>query len=160
MERRGWSDGYRVRPYGAADREAVLCLASRLAVGIAPWRDPDAMRRAARSWVEGSIERIGPDAAVLVAEDPTGECAGFISVARETHFTGDAQAYVGELSVREEREGQGIGGAVMEPVEEWARHGGLELVVLHTGAANERGRRFYERLGYVVEIVMLTKVLD
>ena len=148
----------RIRPFQPTDRDAVLNLAPRLTVGIASWRDPRAFLTAARGWIEGAIDDIGPHRAVFVA-DPRGECVGFVSVARDVHFTGDEQAYVGELAVAEGLEGMGIGRALMAQAEAWAARQGLRFVVLDTGAANDRARRFYERLGYAEESIKLVKVV-
>lgn len=149
----------RIRPFEAGDREAVLALAPRLVVGIAPWRDPVGMLAAARRWIEGSIAAIGTDRAVLVAEDGPATRLGFVSVGRDVNVTGEVQAYVGELVVAADAEGTGVGRALLGAVEGWAREHDLGLVVLDTGAANTRARRFYARLGYVEEGVKLAKVL-
>lgn len=148
-----------VRPFAASDRDAVLGLVPRLAIGIAPWRDPGAMLTATRGWVDGSIAEIGPNKAVLVAEDDHGRCVGFLSIGHDTYFTGEPQAYIGELAVAEDAEGGGVGRALVKASEVWALAHGYALVVLDTGAANTRARGFYARLGYVEEGVKLTKVL-
>jgi ribosomal protein S18 acetylase RimI-like enzyme len=150
---------FSIRPYRVEDREAILSLAPRLAVGIAPWRSAAGMTEAARGWIEGSLAAPGADRALFVAEDRGRTVVGFASVARQTAFTGEAQAYIGELAVGEAWEGRGIGHALLEAVERWAEQQGLSLVVLDTGAANARACRFYERNGFVVESVQLTKVL-
>ncbi len=58
-----------IRPYRADDREFVLGLAERLALGIQPWRDTQKMVTAAQGWIEGSLEQHGQKAMVFVAED-------------------------------------------------------------------------------------------
>lgn len=42
----------------------------------------------------------------------------------------------------------GVGHALLENVESWARDKGANGISLQVAAANERGRRFYERLGF------------
>jgi ribosomal protein S18 acetylase RimI-like enzyme len=149
-----------IRPYREQDRAAVLELAGRLAVGIAPWRSAEGMAAAARNWVEASIAGIGPEHAVFVAAGHDGTVLGFGSVARQVEFTGEPQAYVGELAVAETAEGAGIGQALLTEIERWAQARGLRLIVIDTGAGNDRARRFYGRSGFVEEGVRLTKVLD
>lgn len=151
---------FAVRPFAPADLEPLLALAPRLTEGIAPWRSVEGMLKAARSWIASSVDGIGPERAVLVAEDDRGRPVGFVSVGRETDFTGKPQAYVGELAVAGEAEGAGVGRALMGAAEAWARGCGLRLVVLETGAANARARGFYARLGYVEESVKLAKVVS
>jgi ribosomal protein S18 acetylase RimI-like enzyme len=150
----------RVRPFLHADREFVLGLASRLVIGIPPWRDPEKMRAVMWRFVAEDVERIGPRSAVLVAEDVAGALLGFVTVGHHVNFTGEVQAYVGELAVREDAEGVGAGGALMRAAEDWAHEHGYTLVVLETGTANARAREFYRRLGYAEESVKLVKVLD
>ena len=146
------------RRYRAEDHDSLLRLADRLAIGIAPWRSESGMRAAAREWVATSIAKIGPDAAVFVTEQD-GAVLGFASVVRDVAFTGEAQAYIGELAVAAEAEGHGVGQNLLAAVERWARDQGLTLLTLETGAANQRARRFYARAGFEDESVRLTKAL-
>jgi GNAT superfamily N-acetyltransferase len=82
-----------------------------------------------------------------------------VSVAHHENFTGERQAYLGELAVIEEAEGHGIGRALVDAAEQWARERGHTLLVLDTGAANTRARHFYANLGYQEESVRLVKPL-
>ena len=61
----------------------MLSLATRLTIGVAPWRDPAAVAAAVRGWVMSSII----DAAVFVAHDDH-TVLGFVTVAERRHFTG------------------------------------------------------------------------
>jgi hypothetical protein len=49
---------------------------------------------------------------VLIAEDEKGEPLGFATVSHSTHFTGQPQAYIGELAIIEKVEGRGAGSAI------------------------------------------------
>ncbi len=151
--------GIHVRLYALADQEFVLSLAPRLLIGAAPWIDPERMLGAARQWIAGSLARHGSETVVFVAEDARRERLGFASVSRDHHFTGVPQAYIGELAVDEAVEGQGVGKALVRACEQWAHEQGYARMVLDTGFANERGRRFYERLGFKEESVKLVRVL-
>ena len=149
-----------IRPFEVHDRDAVLDLAPRLTIGIAPWLAADAFLAAARGWITGSIEGIGQDRAVFVAEDVQGTCIGFVSIARTVHFTGPAQAYIGELAVAADAEGNGVGRALLLRAEAWAWQQGMQSVALDTGAANLRARGFYEHFRYAEESVKLVKLLQ
>ena len=159
-----WSEpqentGIHVRFYTPADQEFLFSLASRLLIGAPPWIDPERMLEAVRQWIAGSLARHGSETVVFVAEDTRGERLGFASVSRDRHFTGVPQAYIGELAVDEAVEGRGVGKALVGACEQWARDQGYTRLVLDTGFANERGRRFYERLGFKEESVKLVRVL-
>lgn len=148
-----------VRDYDDADRDDVLRLAERLTIGVSEWRDSGRVLAAVCQWVEDSIAARGADCTVLVAEGQRGERLGFVSVARKTHFSGDPQAYVGELVVDATAEGRGVGRQLMLSAEAWARERGLRFITLDTGAGNAGARAFYRRLGYLQEDVSLTKIL-
>ncbi len=148
-----------VRAYVPTDREFVLGLAPRLAIGIPPWRDPHKMTLTAQEWITGSIERHGIKTMVFVAEDEQGERLGFATVSHSTHFTGEGQAYIGELATCEEAEGRGVGKALAQACEQWAREQGYHVLALATGAANERALGFYRHLGYRDEDITLVKLL-
>jgi GNAT superfamily N-acetyltransferase len=149
----------RVRPYVPTDRDFVLGLAPRLAIGIPPWRDIQKMIVTARGWIIGSIEQHGKKTMVFVAEDEQGERLGFATVSHDTHFTGEGQAYVGELATSEAAEGRGVGQALAQACEQWAREQGYRILSLATGAANERALGFYRHMGYLDEDVKLVKLL-
>jgi GNAT superfamily N-acetyltransferase len=149
----------RVRPYVSADREFVLSLAPRLAIGIASWRDPQKMIVTAQGWITESIEQHGTKTRVFVAEDEHEEQLGFATVSHNTHFTGEDQAYIGELVTNEAAEGRGVGKALAQTCEQWAREQGYRILSLATGAANERALGFYRHMGYQDEDVTLVKVL-
>jgi GNAT superfamily N-acetyltransferase len=118
----------RVRSYIPADQEFVLSLAPRLAIGIQPWRDPLSWTATAQSWIKGSIEQHGKKTMVFVAEDDRGERLGFATVSHHTHFTGEGQAYVGELATSEAAEGRGAGKALAQACEQWAREQGYRIL--------------------------------
>jgi len=149
----------RVRQYVPTDQEFVLGLAPRLAIGIPSWRDPQKMTVTAQGWIAGSIEQHGKKTMVFVAENEQGERLGFATVSHSTHFTGEGQAYIGELATTEEAEGRGAGKALAQACEQWAREQGYRILSLATGAANERALGFYRHMGYLNEDVTLIKLL-
>src|SRR5215213_4592089 len=149
-----------VRPYQPADRAFVLSLAPRLTIGMPPWRDPQRCIAAVQGWVTGSIEQHGQATMVFVAEDERGERLGFATITHETHFTGERQAYIGELATSAAAEGRGVGTMLLQICEQWAREQGDRILALATGAANQRALGFYRHLGYRDEDIKLIKLLD
>ena len=65
-------------------------------------------------WLDESLAGVA-----FVAVEADG-IVGFVTVAERKHFTGVAEAYVGELAVAEDAEGRRVGRALMEAVEAWA----------------------------------------
>jgi GNAT superfamily N-acetyltransferase len=113
----------------------------------------------AQGWITRSIEQDGTKTRVFVAEDEHGERLGFATVSHDTHFTSEGQAYIGELVTNEVAEGRGVGKALAQACEQWAREQGYRILSLATGAANERALGFYRHMGYQDEDVTLVKLL-
>src|SRR5579863_10486031 len=102
----------RVRPYVPDDAAFVLHLAPRLVIGIPPWRDSESWLATAQDWLTGSIAGFGKETMIFIAEDSQGERLGAATVSHHQHFTGEKQAYIGELAVSEAAEGHGAGQAL------------------------------------------------
>ncbi len=149
----------RVRPYVDTDRAFVLSLVPRLAIGMQPWRDLELWLSTVQGWLTESINQHNQKTMVLIAEDEQGGRLGFATVSHSTHFTGQRQAYIGELATSETAEGRGVGTALLEVCEQWARQQGYSLLTVSTGAANTRALSFYHHLGFHDEDVTLTKLL-
>lgn len=155
----GDDSSVRVRAYIAADRDAVMALAPRLTEGVAAWRDPDAVLSAVQEWIAAAADNADePDHGTYVAVDGD-EVVGIVSVTQRTHWTGQADAYVGELITAAGQERRGIARRLMAVAEAWGAQRGLSFLTLETGAANHTARAFYAALGYQEEDVRLTKAI-
>jgi ribosomal protein S18 acetylase RimI-like enzyme len=152
-------DMLHVRPYNPADRDFVLSLAPRLAIGMQPWRDQTLWLKTVEGWLTESMGQHNQKTMIFVAEDEQGKRLGFATVSHSTHFTGQPQAYIGELATSAAMEGQGVGRALVGACEAWAREQGYTILTLSTGAGNSRALRFYRHLGFRDEDVSLTKLL-
>jgi ribosomal protein S18 acetylase RimI-like enzyme len=82
-----------------------------------------------------------------------------VTVCERKHFTGQVDAYVGELAVSPGPERRGIATHLMVAAEAWAARRGLAFLTLETGAANQPARAFYAQRGYKAEDVRLTKAI-
>ena len=148
-----------VRPYVSDDRAFVLGLAPRLLIGMPPWRDPHLWLTAFQDWITVSIDQHGQKTMVFVSENDQGDRLGFATLSQETHFTGEQQAYINELATSESAEGHGVGTALIQACEKWAREQGYRILALSTGAGNQRALGFYHHLGFRDEDVKLIKLL-
>lgn len=148
-----------VRPYAPDDRAFVLGLGPRLAIGKPLWRDTALWLKAVDRWLNESIDQHNQKTMLLIAEDEQGERLGFASVSHSKHFTGQPQAYIGELVTSEKAESRGVGTALVEACEQWAREQGYTIITLTTGAENARALKFYEHLSFHSEDITLTKLL-
>jgi ribosomal protein S18 acetylase RimI-like enzyme len=154
------NSGIVIRAAADDDKEAIFALAPRLAEGVAPWRDQDVARTAGRRWLADSLAAAAAgDGAVLVASDGDA-IVGVISVRASRHFTGERDGYIGELAVAEGAARRGIGSALIEAADGWAREHGLVNLTLHTGAFNTGARAFYAAAGFAEEEVRLTRAVS
>lgn len=138
---------FAVRRAAAGDAARLVELARE--VGAEPegwlitdgdWRTASEERRYLRA------VRRHPDAAVFVAETPAG-IVGRLSIARDPHPASDHVADLG-LMVAGDHRRQGIGRALMEAAEEWARESGIRKLELHVFPHNTAALALYESLGY------------
>jgi 8-oxo-dGTP pyrophosphatase MutT (NUDIX family)/GNAT superfamily N-acetyltransferase len=91
-----------------------------------------------------SLTRFARAGRSLVASDPDGDVVGYILVERV-----DDAAFVHQLSVLPEHQGQGIGRRLLGAVELWARQSGLPMVTLTTFDRHVAWNRpLYEHLGF------------
>ena len=149
----------RIRPFVDEDKPFIMSLAPRLTIGMASWRDDEKKLKAIQGWLEGSIAHVGKGTMIFIAENEHGKSTGFATVTSNRHFTGTEQAYIGELAVDADAESHGVGQALIAACEQWAREQGYSFLVLETGIANTRARKFYAHAGFQEEDVRLTKVL-
>ncbi len=149
-----------IRAFAAADRPFFQRIVDRLNPGpTASPRDPAAMANYFRRLGAGEIEEPA-GAEAFVAVDAAGAPLGLIALRpSEDYFTGHGRAYVETLVVAAEAEGRGVGAALMDHAEAWARARGFAEVSLDVFAGNTRARAFYERLGYRPDHVRLAKAL-
>jgi ribosomal protein S18 acetylase RimI-like enzyme len=146
-----------IREYHPVDNDAVLALAPRLMEGRPAWRDAEAWLAAVQGWLRSAADSADqPDQVVYVAVDGD-QVVGVVHAAERTHFTGQVDAYVGELVTAAGQERRGIARALMRAAEHWGAARGLDYLTLETGVANHGARAFYASLGYLEEDVRLTK---
>ena len=107
------------------------------------WRSAGEERRYLR-WL-----RHHSDAAVFVAEE-NGAIVGRLSIARDAHPASEHVADLGLMVARGFRR-RGIGLALMEEAERWARGLGVQKLELHVFPHNEAAIALYKRLGYEEE---------
>jgi GNAT superfamily N-acetyltransferase len=147
-----------IRPFVPTDTDEILSLALRLTIGVADWRPASGVAAAAHGWLTSSLDSASEDHPVWVAE-VDGRVVGVVTACARDHWSGERDAYVGELVVHEDHAGRGIGRALLSCAEDWARGRGFGRLRLETGEANRKARAFYARRGYVTEEVVLSKAL-
>ena len=125
-----------VRRASQNDVDAVLRLAAAFATSFAV--EESAFRISFAELIES------PDAYLAVAQVGE-EIAGYVLAFRHrTFFASGSVAWVEELMVEEIQRRRGVGNALMQGAEGWARAGECRIVAL----ATRRAADFYQALGY------------
>ena len=74
-------------------------------------------------------------------------------------FFGRRHAHLSVIATSAAAEGKGVGRALMQFADDWARDRELPFITLNVFAANARARRLYEKSGYSVELLKYGKRL-
>lgn len=88
--------------------------------------------------------------ALLVAVDRNGAVVGWIQLSEERSVVGDPRAEITGLVVDAGFRSAGVGRALVDQGEAWARARGLATIGLRSNIIRERAHQFYLRLGYKV----------
>jgi ribosomal protein S18 acetylase RimI-like enzyme len=150
-----------IRPATEGDRDFVVGLVpSLLEFGSPAWRNPDALRSGYGVELARALRSQHHRAAVLIAETRDRMPLGFISLKVVEQPEGGERAHVADLAVAETARRSGVGTALMEAGEAWARERGFNLLSLDVWSTNDAAMGFYRRLGYSVDSLTLIKRLD
>lgn len=131
----------------ATDEPAVLGLARSFVTSF------ELSERAFRASFEEL--RVSRDALLLVASDGEHLLGYCLAFDHATFYANGRVAWVEEITVREDRRGQGIGRILMDGAEAWARQRGATLLAL----ATRRAAAFYGALGYEESATYFRKLL-
>lgn len=110
------------------------------------------------AWQASMTPLLGRFATVVLAEDEQGEGAGFISCRLRTlppYFGAQVVGAIGEVYVRDDCRGTGLGRQMLDATIEWCRAQGVMRVELQVLAGNPEAVRFYRGLGWHEELVQM-----
>jgi GNAT superfamily N-acetyltransferase len=145
------ADGVRLRPPMPTDAPALAALAGELGYPTGP------------EALLGRLAALHPtDAAVFVSTDADDVPTGWCHVEMRRTLVEPVSALILGLVIEEGHRSGGIGAALLEAAERWARARGCRQLVVATRVTRERAHRFYAREGYEVSKTsyFLTKALD
>jgi ribosomal protein S18 acetylase RimI-like enzyme len=149
-----------IRPATEADRAFILSLADRLADFDRPvWRSAEEIAGGDRRALAGELDAPSDDNGLFIAlldQQPAG-C--LLMWTLEDYFTGERHAHISVIAVTSAAEGRGVGRALMEHAENWARARGHGRLTLSVFESNRRAQRLYERAGFQVEMRRYLKQL-
>ncbi len=111
----------------------------------------------------GRLAALHPtDAAVIVSTDASDAPTGWCHVEMRRTLVEPRSALIVGLVIGEGHRSAGVGAALLEAAERWARARGCRKLVVATRITRERAHRFYAREGYEVNKTsyFLTKPLE
>lgn len=139
-----------IRPASLADAEQITSLLAELGYPS----EPDA--------VVSRLGRLNNDdkVLVLVAEE-AGPVVGLVTchLLNAIHTT-PTVAWITTLVVRTDHQRSGVGGQLVTRAEEWAHLRGAVRLSVSSGTHRANAHEFYQRAGYAVSGVRLTKSLE
>ena len=146
-----------LRAATSADEPVLAALAVRLtAFELPSWRAPHAISDADARAMLAAVAAGDSDNEVSIAER-AGEAVGCLHILAVTDFFGLRHGHVSVIATTEAAEGSGVARALMDGAEKWTAERNLPLLTLNMFAGNARARRFYEKAGFVEEMIKYAK---
>jgi GNAT superfamily N-acetyltransferase len=148
-----------VRLAHADDDDFILGLVPRFAEFELPaWRRRSETLAGIRRDIEHHLRMLPAASHLFVAEDEDGGRAGFLHLqTRKDFFTGAQNCHIADLVVAAEREGSGVAGAMLRHADAWAKEHRCRHLTLAVFPGNEHAREVYEKHGFGVELLSMTK---
>jgi GNAT superfamily N-acetyltransferase len=101
--------------------------------------------------IDSRLALILPDPTQLIAvAEVSGQVVAWIHAALYLTLESGAAVELRGLVVDENRRGQGLGRALTERVEEWAREQGAHVIRLRSNVIRDGAHAFYQHLGYAI----------
>jgi len=146
-----------IRIARSTDAAFVVGLSARFADAGTAWRSRAEVIAGTERALAAAFEDPQPRDLVVIAENES-ERLGFAFVSwHDDFFTNERYPHLSEIATI--RDGEGIGSALLEYVERWAKASGARFLSLNVVRENERGRAFYETRGFELEYRHFAKVL-
>lgn len=131
---------FRVRPARTTDAAQIAALSGQLGYPCSSTQ------------IRGRLRNLLADSshAVWVAELAAGAVAGWIHVFVNQLLESDREAEIGGVVIDESFRGQGVGKALVERAERWAKAKRLKSVYVRSNILRKEAHLFYHKLGYQV----------
>lgn len=152
----------KIRAAVASDELFLMAEIARIAeYGETTWRDCESMVATDTKVLQAAFTGQTPGSVILIAENAARVALGFIHLTPEwDYYSQQIQGHVGDLVVAKQGEGQGIGAALLQAGEAWARERGFQLLTLNVFVQNTRAQKLYERMGFDADMLRYAKPLS
>lgn len=157
--------GFNIRPRTQADAGGLLDCVRELQAYERMFEPrmiaPQDITASYFDWLDADCRE---SAGTILVADVGGRIAGYACVlgrveCRERDEIEYDHGLVADLVVREAWRGQGIGRALLEAAEDYARSSGAQTLRIGVLHANERARQVYEEFGFAPRLLEMEKVL-
>lgn len=148
-----------IRLARADDDEFILALAERfVAFELPAWRKRSETLAGIRADIARHLRDLPAGSHLFVAEGDSGERCGFLHLqTQKDFFTGVLNCHISDIVVAPDFDGRGIGRALLDFAEHWAKEHRCRFMTLAVFPNNERARNLYERHGYGIELLRMAK---
>ena len=148
-----------IRPAHTGDDDFILSLVERFVDFELPaWRERRDCANGIRRDLKRALDQLPASENLFIAEDEQGERLGFLRVQKtRDFFSGRANCHISDIAVAQGCEGRGIGRALLDHAQAWAKKQRCTLITLAVFPANARARAMYERAGFVEDLLRLAK---
>jgi GNAT superfamily N-acetyltransferase len=144
-----------------ADREFLIGIADRLADFPHPaWRTREEIAEGDRRALLDALDHPAADRDLFIAELDGRRAGCLLMWTLDDYFARIRHAHVSVIAVTREAEGHGVGKALMDRADRWARERGHSRITLSVFESNARARSLYERAGYSSEMRRYVRVVE
>ncbi len=149
---------YLIRLASPDDDDFILGLVPRFVDFPLPaWRRRNECIEGIRRDISSHLEDQPANSFMFIAEDPEdGRPLGFVHLQKvQDFFNGRTNCHISDLAVTPGEEGRGIGRALLEHSQAWAREHHCHILTLAVFPGNERARKLYETSGFGVDLLRM-----
>lgn len=151
-----------IRLADADDDDFILSMIPRFVdFELPPWRRRNECIEGIRRDLGHHLQDQPANSFLFVIEDADdGRHVGFLHLQKtQDFFNGRTNCHVSDLAVATGFEGRGIGRALLAHAEQWAREHRCHMLTMAVFPGNKRALEMYEKAGYGVDLLRLTKPL-
>jgi ribosomal protein S18 acetylase RimI-like enzyme len=150
-----------IRPATPDDSNFILSLVPRFVEFDLPkGRRKRECAAAIRADIERALQAPSGEEVFFISEGDSGERSGFLHLqVMRDFFAGTRNCHISDLAVATGHDGNGIGRTLLEYAHAWAAAHRCERLTLAVFPGNARARALYERAGFDVELLRMTRPL-
>lgn len=150
---------FHLRQAEAHDEQFILNLAAHfVSFELPTWRKRVDCANGIRQDLLKHLDDPPPTSWLFIAEDDDGQRVGYLHLQKvKDFFNGQLNCHISDLATAPGAEGRGVGHALLEYSEQWAREHKCKLITLAVFPGNERAVKLYRDSGFDTDLLRLAK---